>query len=133
MKLTDKRFWIWIFITALIPIIMSAFVTLVIESDFGISNHYDLELIFIWEMAYWVGGLLSYREILLESCIRSSLFCWVIVCPIIVILTVLWAEFRIQGGFQGLAFLCITCISWAFSILPLLFAIYLYNKKFLTK
>lgn len=126
MKPTDKRFWIWEGMMALMPVMMGVFVMLM--PDFGIPSSKDLELFFVWEIAYLAGGLLSYREMQGNDWAASAFACWIIVCPIVVILSVLWADIRIHDGFGGLAFFMISCISWGFSIIPLLLGVYLYKK-----
>lgn len=128
MKLTYKRFWIWEGMMALMPVMMSIFVVLVLAPDFTISNPTDRELFFVWEIAYLAGGLLSSREKQDKGWTASAFACWIIVFPIVVILSFLWADIRIHDGFGGLAHFMISCISWGFSIIPLLLGVYLYKK-----
>lgn len=128
MKLTYKRFWIWEGMMALMPVMMSIFVVLVLAPDFIISNPTDRELFFVWEIAYLAGGLLSFREKQDKGWTASAFVCWIIVFPIVVILSFLWADIRIHDGFGGLAHFMISCISWGFSIIPLLLGVYLYKK-----
>lgn len=40
MKLTDKRFWIWIIIIALMPIIMGVFTGFVLVDTFAELSYY---------------------------------------------------------------------------------------------
>lgn len=128
MKQPYKRFWIWEGMMALMPVMMSIFVVLVLASDFIISNPTDRELFFVWEIAYLAGGLLSFREKQDKGWTASAFVCWIIVFPIVVILSFLWADIRIHDGFGGLAHFMISCISWGFSIIPLLLGVYLYKK-----
>jgi len=128
MKLPYKKFWIWEGMMALMPVMMSIFVVLVLAPDFIISNPTDRELFFVWEIAYLAGGLLSFREKQGKGWTASAFACWIIVFPIVVILSFLWADIRIHDGFGGLAHFIISCISWGFSIIPLLFGVYLYKK-----
>ncbi|MBO5061538.1 MAG: hypothetical protein J6C31_02810 [Prevotella sp.] len=128
MKLTYKRFWIWEGMMALMPVMMSIFVVLVLAPDFIISNPTDRELFFVWEIAYLAGGLLSFRKKQDKGWTASAFACWIIVFPIVVILSFLWADIRIHDGFGGLAHFIISCISWGFSIIPLLLGVYLYKK-----
>lgn len=63
MKLTDKRFWIWIAIIALMPIMMGVFTGCVLVDTFAELFYYrNFELFLLWEIAYLVGGLLTYRK-----------------------------------------------------------------------
>lgn len=103
---------------ALMPVMMSIFVVLVLAPDFIISNPTDRELFFVWEIAYLAGGLLSSREKQDKGRTASAFACWIIVFPIVVILSFLWADIRIHDGFGGLAHFIISCISWGFSIIP---------------
>lgn len=129
MKPTDKRFWIWEGMMVIIPVMMGIFVVSVLAPDFIISNPTDRELFFVWEIAYLLGGLLSYRQIQNKGWTTSAYACWIIVCPIVVILSFLWAGIRIHGEFQGWVYFMISCISWGFSIIPLLFGVYLYKRN----
>lgn len=53
MKLTDKRFWIWIAIIALMPIMMGVFTGCVLVDTFAELFYYrNFELFLLWEIAY---------------------------------------------------------------------------------
>lgn len=132
MKLTDKRFWIWCFIIALMPIMMSLFAVIVLLGISGISELFfykNIELFMIWELTYFLGGLLQYRKMQSKNWWKSSLLCWITVCPFLCALSFLWVGFRIHDGLSGLAYFMISCISWGISILPLLFGVYVYKKS----
>lgn len=45
-------------------------------------------------------------------------------------ISLIWAGLRIHDGFSGLAYFMISCISWDFSILPLMACTWLYKNKF---
>lgn len=132
MKLTDKRFWIWLAIIALMPVMMDIFGGVVLIHDLFIIDSTGWELFFVWEIAYLTGGLLSYRKMQGKGWIKSAFTCWTIVCPLIVILSFLWASIRIVEGFQGLAYFVISCISLGGSIIPLFLGTYLYKRHFPT-
>ena len=62
MKMTDKRFWIWLTIFAFMPIVMSVFAALVLMGIDSVSElfYYSyVELFIVWEIAYLLGGLLD--------------------------------------------------------------------------
>lgn len=131
MKLTDKRFWIWCVIAALMPVMMSVFAALIligVESASELFYYRNLEIFLIWEITYLLGGFLSYPKLQSNGWIRSSFICWGITCPFLIIFSFLWAGIRIHDGFTGLYYFMISCISWAFSILPLLLGTYLYKN-----
>lgn len=128
MKLTDKRFWIWWAIIALIPVFMGIFAILVIPPAFRISNPAMLELFFVWEIAYLAGGLRSYREIQNKGWIASSLVCWTKVCPLLIMSSVMWAGIRTHDGFEGLASFMISCISFGVGVIPLLLGMFSYKR-----
>lgn len=59
MKLTDKRFWIWCVIAALIPVMMSVFTALIligVDSASELFYYKNLEIFLIWEITYLLGG-----------------------------------------------------------------------------
>ena len=76
MKLTDKRFWIWWAIIALMPVFMGVFAVLVMPPAFRISHSAALDLFLVWEIACLTGGWRSYREIQDKGWMVSSLVCW---------------------------------------------------------
>lgn len=130
MKLTDKRFWIWIVIIALMPIMMAVFTGFVLVDTFTELFHYpNIELFLLWEIAYLVGGVLTYRKLHNMNWIKCAFLCWGIVCPLLLCPSFIWAGIRIHDGFSGLAYFIISGISWGFSILPLLVGTWLYMNK----
>jgi len=131
MKLTDKRFRIWITIIASMPVMMSAFALILIDID-SISDlfyHRYLELFIVWETTYWLGGLLTFRRINRYGWKKGAFISWGVTGAFLVIGSFLWAGIRISDGFSGLAYFMISCISWCFSILPLLYGLYLFHKN----
>lgn len=131
MKLTDKRFWIWIAIIALMPVMMGVFTGCVLVETFAELFYFpNIELFLLWEIAYLVGGLLTYRKLQSIKWLKCALLCWGIVCPLLLCSSFIWAGIRINDGFSGLAYFMISCISWGFSILPLMACTWLYKNKF---
>lgn len=131
MKLTDKRFGIWCVIAALMPVMMSVFAALIligVESASELFYYKNSEIFLIWEITYLLGGFLSYPKLQSNGWICSSLICWGITCPFLIIFSFLWAGIRIHDGFTGLYYFMISCIAWAFSIFPLLLGTYLYKN-----
>lgn len=133
MKLTDKPFWIWIVIIALMPVMMGIFAGFVLEGIEAISELFqviNIELFLLWEISYLIGGLLTYRKLQDLSWLKCAFLCWRIVCPLLLCSSFIWAGIRIHDGFGGLACFMISCISWGFSILPLMIVTWLYKKAF---
>ena len=128
MKLTDKRFWIWWAIIALMPVFMGVFAVLVMPPAFRISHSAALDLFLVWEIACLAGGWRSYREIQGKGWMASSLVCWTKICPLLVVLSVLLAVIRMHDGFEGLLSFMVSCISWGVGIIPLLLGVYLYKR-----
>lgn len=130
VKFMDKRLLTWCAVVALVPVMMSVFaaVLLTVDSVSELFYYRNLEIFLIWEIAYLSGCALSYRISPEFGWIRSALICWVMTCPFLFILSFIWAGIRVHDGFSGLAYLMISCISWAFSIVPLLVATYLYKR-----
>lgn len=135
MRLTDKRFGIWVGMCAIIPFLMGLFAITVLISPYVCLEFSDLlhseniEVFIIWEVAYLLASALSYRKVASGGTVTSSIICWVIACPLILVLSFIWAGVRIHDGFGGLAYFMISCISWGFSILPLLLGVHLYKKR----
>lgn len=132
MKMTDKRFWIWLTIFAFMPIVMSVFAALVLMGIDSVSElfYYSyVELFIVWEIAYLLGGLLTYRE-RNNAWIKNAFLSWGIVGVFIVIGSFIWAGIRISDGFSGLAYFVISCLSWCFSFSSLLPCMYSYKRKF---
>ena len=91
MNLTDKRFWIWCVIAALMPVMMSVFAALIligVESASELFYYKNLEIFLIWEITYLLGGFLSYPKLQSNGWICSSLICWGITCPFLQYLTI---------------------------------------------
>lgn len=133
MKLSNKRFWIWCIIIVLIPIMMSVFAALILMDINTVSelcNPRYLEVFIIWEVAYLLGGSLTYRGMNDYGWIKGTFLLWGISGVLIVLGSFLWAGIKISDGFSGLAFFMISCISWCFSLLPLLLCVYSYKRKF---
>lgn len=134
MMLNDKKFWIWVGMCAIIPFLMGVFaITALISpySDFKYSELFysiNIKLFIIWEVAYLLAATLSYRKIISRNCGLSALICWGIVCPIIVVSSFIFASIEIHDGFTGLAYLMISCISWVFSLFPLLLIGYIFKS-----
>lgn len=134
MMLKDKRFWIWEGMFAIIPFIMALFAIIVLIYPYGSSTFSEwlhsenIELFIIWEVSYLLAAALSYKKVITNSWGVSFFICWGIVCPLIVVSSFIWAGIRIHDGFTGLAYFMISCISWVFSILPLLFASYMFKS-----
>lgn len=132
MKLVDGKKWIWLTIIALMPIVMSAFAALVLTNIDSVSELFyyrNVELFIVWEIAYLSGGLLTYREKNSNVWIKSAFISWGVVGVFLVIGSFIWAGIRISDGFSGLAYFVISCLSWCFSLLPLLLCAYLYKIK----
>ena len=131
MKLTDKRFWIWIVIITIMPIMMGVFTGCVLVETFAELFYYpNIELFLLWEIAYLVGGLLSYHKLQSFNWLKCALLFWGIVCPLLLCSSFIWAGIRIHDGFSGLAYFMISGILWGFSILPLMVCTWLYKNKF---
>lgn len=132
MMLTDKRFWIYAVIIALMPVMMTVFTGLVLfEGKFsGLFHSDNTEIFLVWELAYISGGLLAYHKIQDLNWIQYSFFSWVIVCPLLNGLSFIWAGVRIHDGFTGVAYFMISLIAWGFSIIPLLAGVWLYRKYY---
>ena len=131
MKLIAKRFWIWCVIVAFMPVMISVFAALILIGVDSVSELFynkNLEIFLVWEITYLLGGFLSYPKLQSNGWIRSSFICWGMTCPFLIIFSFLWAAIRIHDGFTGLCYFMISCISWAFSILPLLLGTYLYKN-----
>lgn len=130
MKLKNKQFWVYIGIIVLMPIMMSVFTGLVfMKGNFvELFHSINAELFLIWEFAYIIGGLISYRKIGYLNWIQYSFLCWIVVCPFINVLSFIWAGLRIQDGFTGLAYFMISLIAWGFTIIPLMTGMWLYKK-----
>lgn len=131
MKLIDKRFWIWIAMIALMPVMMGVFTGCVLVETFAELFYYpNIELFLLWEIAYLVGGLLSYHKLQSFNWLKCALLFWGIVCPLLLCSSFIWAGIRIHDGFSGLAYFMISGILWGFSILPLMVCTWLYKNKF---
>ena len=129
MKLTDKRFWIWIVLITIMSVMMGVFTGLVLCNTFIELFHYqNIELFLLWEIAYLIGGLLFYRKLYELKWIKCAFLCWGIVCPLLLCSSFIWAGIRIHDGFSGLAYFMISCISWGFSIVPLMVGTWLYKR-----
>lgn len=132
MKLTDNRFGIWLTIIALMPIVMSAFAALVLTNIDSVSELFyyrNVELFIVWEIAYLSGSSLTYRKMNNYGWIKSAFISWSVVGVFLVFGSFIWACIRISDGFSGLAYFVISCLSWCFSLLPLLLCAYLYKIK----
>ena len=128
MKLTDKRFWIWIVIITIMPVMMGVFTGCFLVDTFSELFYYpNIELFLLWEIAYLIGGLLSYRKLYELNWKKCAFLCWGIVCPLLLCSSFIWAGIRIHG-FSGLAYFMISCISWGFSIVPLMVGTWLYKR-----
>ena len=131
MKLIDKRFWIWIAMIALMPVMMGVFTGCVLVETFAELFYYpNIEPFLLWEIAYLVGGLLSYHKLQSFNWLKCALLFWGIVCPLLLCSSFIWAGIRIHDGFSGLAYFMISGILWGFSILPLMVCTWLYKNKF---
>lgn len=131
MKLIDKRFWIWIAMIALMPVMMGVFTGCVLVETFAELFYYpNIELFLLWEIAYLVGGLLSYHKLQSFNWLKCALLFWGIVCPLLLCSSFIWAGIRIHDGFSGLAYFMISGTLWGFSILPLMVCTWLYKNKF---
>ena len=138
MMLNDKKFWIWVGMCAIIPFIMGVFaITALIYpySDYKYSeffaelfNSINIKIFIIWEVAYMLAATLSYRKIISRNWGLSALICWGIGCPIIVVSSFIFASIEIHDGYEGLAYIMITCISWGFSLSPLLLVSYIFKS-----
>ena len=129
MKLTDKRFWIWIAIITIMPVMMGVFTGCFLVDTFSELFYYpNIELFLLWEIAYLIGGLLSYRKLYELNWKKCAFLCWGIVCPLLLCSSFIWAGIRIHDGFSGLAYFMISCISWGFSIVPLMVGTLLYKR-----
>lgn len=134
MKLTDKRFWIWVGMCAIIPFIRGLFAITILISPYvnlefsDLLHSVNIEVFIIWEVAYLLASALSYRKVLSSGTVMSSIICWGIACLLIVFSSFIWAGIRIHDGFEGVAYFMISCISGGLSILPLLLGAYLYKK-----
>ena len=93
-------------------------------------NYRNIELFLLWEIAYLVGGLLTYRKLQSLKWLKCALLCWGIVCPLLLCSSFIWAGIRIHDGFSGLAYFMISGISLGFSIIPLMAGTWLFKNKF---
>lgn len=131
MKLTDKRFLIWLTIIAFMPILMSAFAALVLVNSVSELLYFrNVELFIVWEIAYMLGGLLTYRKMNNNDWRKGAFISWGVSGAFLLIVTFVWAAIRISDSFSGLSYFMISCISWCFSLLPLLPCVYLYKLKY---
>ena len=131
MKLTDKRFLIWIIMIAIMPFMMGVFTGLVLCNTFSELFHYqNIELFLLWEITYLIGGLIFYRKLYDLNWIQCAFLCWGIVCPLLLCSSFIWAGIRIHNGFSGLAYFVVSCISWGVSIVPLMAGSWLYKRYF---
>lgn len=131
MKPTDKRFWMWMVIIALMPVMMGVFTGCALVDAFAeLFNYRNIELFLLWEIAYLVGGLLTYRKLQSLKWLKCALLCWGIVCPLLLCSSFIWAGIRIHDGFSGLAYFMISGISLGFSIIPLMAGTWLFKNKF---
>ena len=129
MKLTDKRFWIWIVIITIMPIMMGVFTGCFLVDTFSELFYYpNIELFLLWEIAYLIGGLLFYRKLYELNWITCAFLYWGIVCPLLLCSSFIWAGIRIHDGFSGLAYFMTSCISWGVSIVPLMAGTWLYKR-----
>lgn len=134
MKLTDKRFWIWIAIIVLVPVMMGIFAGFVLEVTGTISELFqeiNIELFLLWEISYLIGGIFTYRKFQDLNWLKCAFRCYEIVCPLVLCSSFIWAGIRIHDGLSGLAYFMISSISWCFSIFPLMAGTWLYNKQIL--
>lgn len=133
MRLSDKRFWVWVAIIALVPVMMGIFAGFILEVTGTISDLFQVrntELFLLWEISFQIGGMLTYRKFQDFGWLKIAFICWGIVCPLLLCSSFLWAGIRIHDGFSGLAYFMISSISWGFSILPLTAGTWLYENKF---
>ena len=97
MKLTDKRFWIWIVIITIMPVMMGVFTGCFLVDTFSELFYYpNIELFLLWEIAYLIGGLLFYRKLYELNWIKCAFLCWGIVCPLLLCSSFIWAGIRIH-------------------------------------
>jgi len=132
MNLKNRRLGIWVIITAVIPVRMSVFAALTLIGIDSISElfyHRNLELFIVWEIAYLLGRLLTYKRMACYGWVKGAFIFWRVADAFIVIGSFIWAGIRISDSFSGLAYFMISCISWCFSILPLLYGVYLLHKN----
>ena len=110
---------------------MGVFTGCVLVETFAELFYYpNIELFLLWEIAYLVGGLLSYHKLQSFNWLKCALLFWGIVCPLLLCSSFIWAGIRIHDGFSGLAYFMISGILWGFSILPLMVCTWLYKNKF---
>ena len=129
MKLTDKRFLIWIIMIAIMPFMMGVFTGLVLCNTFSELFHYqNIELFLLWEITYLIGGLIFYRKLYDLNWIQCAFLCWGMVCPLLLCSSFIWAGIRIHDGFSGLAYFIVSCIYWGVSIVPLMAGSWLYKR-----
>ena len=129
MRLTDKRFWIWIAIITIMPVMMGVFTGCFLVDTFSELFYYpNIELFLLWEIAYLIGGLLSYRKLYELNWKKCAFLCWGIVCPLLLCSSFIWAGIRIHNVFSGLAYFMTSCISWGVSIVPLMAGTWLYKR-----
>ena len=102
MKLSDTRFWIWLKIIAFMPILMSAFAALfLVNSVSELLYLRNVELFIVWEIAYMLGGLLTYRKINNNDWRKGTLITWSVCGAFLLIVTFVWAEIKISDGFRN--------------------------------
>lgn len=131
MKLTDKRFWIWLTIIAFMPVVMSAFAALFLVNSVSELLYFrNVELFIVWEISYMSGGFLTYRKMNNNAWRKGAFICWGVCGAFLLIATFVWAAIRISDGFSGLAYFVISCLSLCFSLFPLLLCVYLYKLKY---
>ena len=101
-----------------------------VDSFAELFYYRNIELFFVWEITYLLGGLLTYRKLQSLKWLKCALLCCGIVCPLLLCSSYIWAGIRIHDGFSGLAYCMISGISWGFSIFPLMAGMWLYKNKF---
>lgn len=130
-KLTEKRFWAWIVIISLMPVMMGLFAGFILYRIDSLAELFQgerIEIFIIWEVSYLAGGLLTYFKSHKKDWVSLSFICWIITGPFVTILSFLWAGIRIHDGFGGLAYFMCSCIAWVFSLIPLLLGACLYKS-----
>ena len=130
-KLTDKRFWVWIVIISLMPVMMSLFAGFILYRMDSLAELFQgksTEIFMVWEVYYLAGSLLTYFRFRKKNWVSLSLICWGLTAPLIIILSFLWACIRIHDGFIALSNFMCSCIAWLFSLIPLLLGTRLYKS-----
>lgn len=127
-SLTDKRLLLFITMLVFIALSTGAISLYMFQTNGAITNHNVLEFCGIWVISIFSIGLTIFNEIQNKSWRTISIMLWSRVRSCIFIPIILWMLLRINNGFEAIAYLLISCLTWGACICPLLLGMYLYKK-----